>query len=1548
MRIFAVLLTLMMLSASLVLLTSENGVNHTNTIPAAIPTVARGTGTLDWNGSFPHNMQALPLFDSLKITSSAVGDVNGDGMPDVVLASYASDNVTVHLNHNGFINTTPDLYINANDGIYNPTYVAVVDGQIAVACHDPTSTPLNNNEKILLFNISSLSTPVELEPPTIPSSATQISLVSLTVGDFNGDGLNDIAAAFSAYSPTTNSSEIGIYYAPFTNGATPDITITLGNNITYMAAGDFNHDGEEDLAVITDNGTQVAVYYQNAGNFNKNDASYLPEDSPQDIIAGDINGDGFPDLAVSNSQSGVVSVYYSTATGVSEYPSLNLSAGLGVRAIAMGDYNHDGIPDIIASRRDALVGGYDVPPYLEIFNGPFTNNQAPSRKIFAGYNVVQIRSADFNRDGADDTLICASGARGDYPSLPFVLYQRDNSLKGIADASLYAGVHPTGVALADFNGDGYTDIMASETLLNKTALFLNQGYGFSVIPDATYTVYGYPYNLAAGKLDNDALPDLVATHLLDGNVTVHLSASDTNINLTTPMTTTLDVKIGDLNNDGYNDIVVTAKNSTAAAVYIFNGGNFTDGQTPSVTIPLNATPREVCIINITGQQEPALAVALPTELDIYNQSTPGNFSLYQSIPVESGYSLSDIAVADFNGDGEQDIIGVIASDTENVSSYGVVLQSNGVFQTPQYTGVLPGRVLRVITGDFNDDGVPDFAAATNMGLTVVGYFNGTGFVKDYLATELAPRAMAAGDLSGDGKDDIVVSSTGAPIDVAPLEVGTVGVYYQKDFAPVANITAPKSIYEGHYINLSGANSTDSVSDISTLNYTWYNWTGTGWNLLGYGVNISYYAPTQGNYTFMLTVRDKEGLSNSTTATVRVLDSVPIVNFTYSNAIEGQPTEFVAHIYAYDGVYQILWDMNGDGKWDFVNKTVVNYTYPSQGNYSVNLTVIDGDGSIGYVNKTVHIQDTAPTANFTYSPTVIYEGEKVNFTDESTSYDPIVNWSWNFDTGVIEYGRNVSYAFPQQGTYYVNHTVRDSDGSVSWVVKRVLVMDTQPVVNFTYNGTYEGQPFYFYAHVKSYDSIASYYWTFGDGGTSSEEDPVHVFAQNGSYLVTLYVNDSDGSNVSYSQMVIVKDTKPSVTFTYSNAIEGQPTQFKANITSYDGIVYIHWDFGDGSTSTEENPTHIYRENGTYRVTVTVREKDGDEANCTKLVYVQDTSPIIQLKLDTLGKIVEDEKIKLNATGTHAYDGVKEYLWDFTYIEGHFIADKKTKKPFAETSYPEQGNYTIALRVVDGDGSFSTAFLTVHVINLPPTANFTFTVSNNTVYFNASGTTDTPSDLRTLNYTWHFGDGSVGYGKFATHIYAHTGTYKVTLTVRDNDGATSNITKEIKIRYVPPTPGGNPISALPWFLWLLILLTIGVAIAFIIAMKREKYTIDDVYLIDESGTLIHHATRRLKPDMDEDILSSMLVAIQEFVKDAFKGEDNVTLKSMEFGNKKIQIHKGKHLILAIISSSKIPRKVEAKASEILKEIEEKYANVIENWDGDVAAFRGVGEILKRLWD
>ncbi|MFQ5909358.1 MAG: hypothetical protein ACE5IJ_01390 [Thermoplasmata archaeon] len=128
--------------------------------------------------------------------------------------------------------------------------------------------------------------------------------------------------------------------------------------------------------------------------------------------------------------------------------------------------------------------------------------------------------------------------------------------------------------------------------------------------------------------------------------------------------------------------------------------------------------------------------------------------------------------------------------------------------------------------------------------------------------------------------------------------------------------------------------------------------------------------------------------------------------------------------------------------------------------------------------------------------------------------------------------------------------------------------------------------------------------------------------------------------------------------------------------------------------------------------------------------------------------------------------------------------------------------------------------------------------------------------------------------------------------------------------------------------------------------DKPTIvDEIFLLHKSGLLIKHYTRRLKPDLDTDILSAMLIAVQEFVKDSFRGEKG-SLDELKFGELRIIIARGKHTILASVVTGEHPEDIVPQLKMALEDIEKKHGMVLAKWSGTEGEVYGVDSVMKDL--
>jgi hypothetical protein len=152
---------------------------------------------------------------------------------------------------------------------------------------------------------------------------------------------------------------------------------------------------------------------------------------------------------------------------------------------------------------------------------------------------------------------------------------------------------------------------------------------------------------------------------------------------------------------------------------------------------------------------------------------------------------------------------------------------------------------------------------------------------------------------------------------------------------------------------------------------------------------------------------------------------------------------------------------------------------------------------------------------------------------------------------------------------------------------------------------------------------------------------------------------------------------------------------------------------------------------------------------------------------------------------------------------------------------------------------------------------------------------------------------------------------------------------------------------WF-WLLIpLLIAGLLISVLLVKKKKKAIIDEVFLIYQDGCLIAHATRRLKPYYDETVLAAMLTAIQDFVKDSFRDQSMWGLNRISFGEHEIAIERGEKVILAVVYLGDSMEDINTKMKRVIKKVEEKYKDTLEEWDGDIDNFRGVNDTIRTIF-
>jgi hypothetical protein len=409
---------------------------------------------------------------------SVAGDFNGDGAADIAVVDPCADSncglgyasMSVLLNAGNGTFRAPVTYAT---GTFEPMAIAVGDfngdgvPDLAVASQCGSSLTCGTGAVTLFLGNGDGS----FQAPVTYSSGPGSSYFVATA-DFNGDGKLDLAVA----NQTGSNSNVMILLG---NGdgtfQAPASYSTAATSAVFMAVGDFNNDGAPDLAVV--NGTtqdSVSILLGNGdGTFQSAVLMSSGGAFPKSVAVADLNGDGIPDLAVANgcatdtnlacSSDGAVAVLLGNGDGTFQAPVSYDSAGNQANFVAVGDFNGDGVPDLAVANLASSAGGSSAGVLsLLLGNGDGTFQSAVTYASGGNY-ALAASVADFNGDGQPDVavvnacnsgLICTGGTVGvllNSSPTPFLYANAISLTSSVNPANLNQSVVLTAAVSPDFN-----------------------------------------------------------------------------------------------------------------------------------------------------------------------------------------------------------------------------------------------------------------------------------------------------------------------------------------------------------------------------------------------------------------------------------------------------------------------------------------------------------------------------------------------------------------------------------------------------------------------------------------------------------------------------------------------------------------------------------------------------------------------------------------------------------------------------------------------------------------------------------------------------------------------------------------------------------------------------------------------------------------------------------------------------------------------------------------------------------------------------------------
>ena len=276
--------------------------------------------------------------------------------------------------------------------------------------------------------------------------------------------------------------------------------------------------------------------------------------------------------------------------------------------------------------------------------------------------------------------------------------------------------------------------------------------------------------------------------------------------------------------------------------------------------------------------------------------------------------------------------------------------------------------------------------------------------------------------------------------------------------------------------------------------------------------------------------------------------------------------------------------------------------------------------------------------------------------------------------------------------------------------------------------------------------------------------------------TLAINHRPVVDFSYAK-VSTASVGPKADFTYEDTIK-----FTSTVTDADGdaIASYLWDFGDGNTSTEANPTHQYPTGGTFAVTLTATDARGVSGSKTKTIVVEGPPNQLPTADFTWDPSAPDTKEPVTFTAT-VTDPDQPTGTPFTY-EWDFGDGTTSAASSPQHAFTDKKAYTVTLVVTDAQNGATTVTKTISVGNEPPVATITVPATakvGELVTFSAR-VTDPDQPEGTVTYAWDFGDGNTSMAANPMHTYKTAGTFTVSLVVTDDKKApSSEVTQDIVV-------------------------------------------------------------------------------------------------------------------------------------------------------------------------
>lgn len=465
-----------------------------------------------------------------------------------------------------------------------------------------------------------------------------------------------------------------------------------------------------------------------------------------------------------------------------------------------------------------------------------------------------------------------------------------------------------------------------------------------------------------------------------------------------------------------------------------------------------------------------------------------------------------------------------------------------------------------------------------------------------------------------------------------------------------------------------------------------------------------------------------------------------------------------------------WEWNfGNGNRSILQNPSAIYTNP--GKYNVTLKVKDASGGTSSVTNLTILVFKNPIAEFNFNKTSVCANDPISFTDNSILGDTTIKlFQWDFGNGQVSNLKNPPYGYQNQGLYSVSLSLIDNNGCKNTKYKKdVIAVNPSPVAKFSQsNAVFCINPSTVNFKNQTTGTGNAYLWNFGDGQTSTTENPNKTYGSLGNYNVSLKVTNSFNCSHSFSvsNAVKIEPLKADFLIKNPNICVGDKIIIENRSSNMPDLEYT-WYFSDGSTSNKLNPNKAFKKSGEYEVSLSIKNEDCNDFYTSKIKIKVSDRPVAKIKINNTFFCSTDSVLIFNGEGKN----IKGYTY--------FINNQKYFKSNSEPVFlffPQYKTYNLTGVFSDINGCTDTVHEKIEYNR--PYANYSPQDTGGCIPFKVNFKNLSKSKYPIVKYDWILDNDSFKSDlKNPTFIYDKVDINTVKLTVTDSKGCKSDTVDRI---------------------------------------------------------------------------------------------------------------------------------------------------------------------------